>query len=139
MLMRIAIFVPKDVHYLELAGIMDVFAEANARINDVRYEVAIVVEDDRTIRCASGLRVVPDCAYDAYPGSPDTLLVAGSVGVPHPPGRKVVEWLAETAPQTRRYGSICTGDRYFLYKPGGHPLQYFPLARASDFSSRILT
>lgn len=107
--MRIVIFVPADVHSLELAGLMDVFAEANARLGKIFYDVAVVAEDDRMIRCASGLRVLPDCAFDMYPSTPDTLLVAGSVGVPHGPGRQVIDWLASMAPQTRRYGSVCTG------------------------------
>lgn len=107
--MRIVIFVPADVHSLELAGLTDVFAEANARVGKMFYEVAIVAEDDRTIRCASGLRVVPDWAFNAYSGGPDTLLVAGSVGVPHPPGRQVIDWLVSIVPETRRYGSVCTG------------------------------
>lgn len=56
--MRIAIFAPADVHSLELAGLMDVFAEANTRAGKIFYDVAVVAEDDRTIRCASGLRVL---------------------------------------------------------------------------------
>jgi transcriptional regulator GlxA family with amidase domain len=107
--MRIVIFVPKDVHSLELAGLMDVFAEANARAGKMFYEVAVVTEHDRTIRCASGLRVVPDFAFYSYPGCPDTLLVAGSVGVPYATDRQVIDWLINTVPETRRYGSVCTG------------------------------
>lgn len=107
--MRIVIFVPADVHSLELAGLMDVFAEANARAGKAFYDVAVVAEDDRTIRCASGLRVLPDYAFDAYPSSPDTLLVAGSVGVPQRPVKRVIDWLTSMAPRTRRYGSVCTG------------------------------
>lgn len=107
--MRIVIYVPADVHSLELAGLTDVFAEANARLGSAFYEVAVIAEDDRTIRCASGLRVLPDYAFDVYPNCPDTLLVAGSVGVPLAPGRQVVDWLAGMATQTRRYGSVCTG------------------------------
>ena len=107
--MRIVIFVPSDVHSLELAGLMDVFAEANARAGEMVYEVDIVAEDAGTIRCASGLRVLPDYAFSAYPNCPDTLLVAGSVGVPQPPGRQVIDWLTGMAPKSRRYGSICTG------------------------------
>lgn len=107
--MRIAIFVPADVHSLELAGLTDVFAEANARVGRVCYDVAVVAEHDSIIRCASGLRVLPDYQFDAYPESPDTLLVVGSVGVPRRPGRQVIDWLTSRAPQTRRYGSVCTG------------------------------
>jgi len=50
--MRIVIFVPADVHCLELAGLMDVFAKANTRVDTPIYEVTIVAEGDRTIRCA---------------------------------------------------------------------------------------
>ena len=107
--MRVVIFAPSNVHSLELAGLLDVFAEANIRAAETVYEVAIVAEDDRPILCGSGLRVLPDLAYLAIPNDPDTLLVAGSVGVPSPPGRAVIDWLTRMAPQTRRYGSVCTG------------------------------
>lgn len=63
--MRIVICVPADVHSLELAGPTDVFAEANALVDKVFYEVSIAAEDDRTIRCASVLSNLPDCAFNA--------------------------------------------------------------------------
>jgi transcriptional regulator GlxA family with amidase domain len=107
--MRIVIFAPANVHSLELAGLMDVFAEANARMATRFYDVAIVAEDAGPILCGSGLRVIPDSDCFSMPGAPDTLLVAGSVGVPGIAGQAVVDWLAETAPQTRRHGSVCTG------------------------------
>lgn len=107
--MQVVIFIPSNVHSLELAGLTDVFAEANARAAQAFYDVTIVAEDDHPIRCGSGLRVLPDLAYLSSPGDPDTLLVAGSVGVPDPPGRDVLDWLNRIAPRTRRYGSVCTG------------------------------
>lgn len=107
--MRVTIFAPSDVHSLELAGLMDVFAEANARIAEAFYKVGLVAEGDRPIRCGSGLRVLPDSDYLMSPRDPDTLLVAGSVGIPAAPEKAMIDWLARTAPQTRRYGSVCTG------------------------------
>jgi transcriptional regulator GlxA family with amidase domain len=107
--MRVVIFVPSNVHSLELAGLMDVFAEANARAAESFYVLTIVAENDRPIRCGSGLRVLPDCDFLASLDGIDTLLVAGSVGVPNPPGKAVIDWLSRTAPQTRRHGSVCTG------------------------------
>jgi transcriptional regulator GlxA family with amidase domain len=107
--MRIVIFAPSNVHSLELAGLMDVFAEANARAAEKCYEVAIVAEDDQPILCGSGLRVLPDAGYLSVLKGPDTILVAGSVGMPKAPGGQVIDWLARMAPQTRRYGSVCTG------------------------------
>lgn len=107
--MRIVIFVPADVHSLELAGLMDVFAEANTRAGKAFYDVAVVAEQDHTIRCASGLRVLPDYVFHEYSNSPDTLLVAGSVGVPRRQSGPVIDWLTSMAPKARRYGSVCTG------------------------------
>lgn len=107
--MRIVIFVPSNVHSLELAGLMDVFAEANARAAKTCYEVALVAENDQPILCSSGLRVIPDAGYLSVLKGPDTILVAGSVGIPNTPGGQVIEWLARIAPQARRYGSVCTG------------------------------
>ena len=107
--MQVVIFVPTNVHSLELAGLTDVFAEANDGAARAVYEVTIVAENDHPIRCASGLRVLPDLSYLASPDGPDTLLVAGSVGVPHAPRSEVIDWLVRTAPRTRRWGSVCTG------------------------------
>lgn len=107
--MQVVIFVPPNVHSLELAGLTDVFAEANARVGDTFYDVKVVAADDRPVHCGSGLTVLPDAACFASPENPDTLLVAGSVGVPVPSGTTVVEWLMRMAPRTRRYGSVCTG------------------------------
>lgn len=107
--MRIVIFVPANVHALEVAGLTDVFAEANARVGEQLYEVAIVAEDDHPVRCGSGLTLLPDSAFSAIASGVDTLLVAGSVGVPTSPGSAVIQWLTRMAPQARRYGSVCTG------------------------------
>lgn len=107
--MQVVIFVPSNVHALELAGLTDVFAEANARAGKIFYEVSIVAQDESPVRCGSGLRVLPDSSYLASPDCPDTLLVAGSVGTPSSPGSDVIDWLTRMAPQARRYGSVCTG------------------------------
>lgn len=107
--MQVVIFVPSNVHSLELAGLMDVFAEANSRAAQPFYEVSVVAEAHGPILCGSGLRVLPDTDYRSSFASPDTLLVAGSVGVPESPGGDVINWLSGLAPRTRRYGSVCTG------------------------------
>lgn len=107
--MRIVIFAPSNVHSLELAGLMDVFAEANARVGEIVYEVAVAAEDEQPVVCGSGLRVVPDTSYLAITSSPDTFLVAGSVGVPAAAPREITDWFVRMAGQARRYGSVCTG------------------------------
>ncbi|GGF33762.1 transcriptional regulator [Youhaiella tibetensis] len=115
--MQIVIFAPKSVHSLELAGLMDVFAEANTRVGEIFYEVAIAAEDDQPIVCGSGLRIVPDVSYLAVTDSPDTFLAAGSVGVPAAPPREITDWIVRIAAHTRRHGSVCTGA--FLLGEGG--------------------
>ena len=40
--MQVVIFAPSNVHALELAGLTDVFAEANARTAESFYDVMIV-------------------------------------------------------------------------------------------------
>jgi transcriptional regulator GlxA family with amidase domain len=107
--MRIVIFAPSNVHALELAGLTDVFSEANTRAGEPVYEVMLVAEEERPILCGSGLRVVPDTSYLTVMDSPDTFLVAGSVGVPVAPPREITDWIARMAAQARRYGSVCTG------------------------------
>ncbi len=141
--MRVVIFSPSNVHSLELAGLMDVFAEANARAEEAFYDVAIVAEDDRPIHSGSGLTVLPDAAYLAVPDGPDTLLVAGSAGVPTAPHQDVIDWLARIAPQTRRYGSVCTGA-FLLGDAGlldGHRVathwQYAPLLAERFPSAKV--
>ena len=91
--MRIVIYSPSNVHSLELAGLMDVFADANAHAAETFYDVNIVAEHDSPIRCGSELRVLPDSAYLAIVDTPDTLPVAGSVGVPDTRGKGVIDWL----------------------------------------------
>lgn len=80
--MRIVIFAPSDVHSLELSGLTDVFSEANLRVAENRYQVEVVAVDEGPIECGSGLRILPNHAYHRISDAPDTLLMAGSVGVP---------------------------------------------------------
>ncbi len=53
----VIIFAPSDVHSLKLAGLMDVFAEANARVAEAFYEFGLVAEEDRPIRSAEPVDV----------------------------------------------------------------------------------
>ncbi len=107
--MRIVIFAPSNVHSLELSGLTDVFSEANLRADKNFYEVEVAAANEDPIQCGSGLRILPDHAYHMINDAPDTLLMAGSVGVPSVGHQDVIEWIKRVAPQTRRYGSVCTG------------------------------
>lgn len=107
---NIVIFAPANVHALEIASVMDVFNEANAQADaDILYTLTLVAERPDVIRCASGLRIIPDLSIlDPAPDT-DTLLVGGSYGVPGVPSEAVVSWLQQRSASARRYGAVCTG------------------------------
>jgi transcriptional regulator GlxA family with amidase domain len=108
--LHIVIFAPVDVHAFEVASVMDAFHEANSQAKFAQlYKISFVAEERDVIRCASGLRIVPDaCIDDALPDV-DTLIAAGSYGIPSPPSSRVTEWLRQRSAKARRFGAVCTG------------------------------
>ena len=105
----VVIFAPPDVHAFEIASAMDVFNEANAQAAATLYSLTFVAERRDIIRCASGLRIVPDSSIDDPLPRADTVIVAGSHGIPGPPSEAVIEWLRQCSRSARRYGAACTG------------------------------
>ena len=107
---NVVIFAPVDVHALEVASVMDVFNEANTQASSPRlYSMTLVAERRDPIRCASGLRIVPDLSIDDPVPEADTLMVAGSYGIPGTPSAAVSAWLRRRSQTARRYGAVCTG------------------------------
>jgi transcriptional regulator GlxA family with amidase domain len=106
---NVTIFAPADVHSLEISGVMDAFHEANRHYGHTLYELCVVAETQDPIRCASGLRIVPDHTIDDAPAALDTLVVTGSYGVPKTPGAAVLAWIGDQAGAARRHGAVCTG------------------------------
>ncbi len=89
---------------------MDVFNEANAQGGPAAlYAMTFVAERRDTIRCSSGLKIVPDLSVDDPAPDADTLVVAGSYGIPGMPSDAVVAWLQQRSVAARRYGAVCTG------------------------------
>lgn len=108
--MLITIFVPPNVHLLEIAGLGDAFFEANQKMETGdSYVVQLVTEDGSPLQSASGVTFEPDGGIGDSIGPCDTLIVVGPYGVPTPPSDAVKAWLSEQARQARRYGSTCTG------------------------------
>jgi transcriptional regulator GlxA family with amidase domain len=108
---RVALIVFEDVQALDVAGPMDVFAEANKFLRDEqRYDVALVGMRAGPLRCANGMDINVGFGYADYVGQPDLILVAGGPRLPdfHPePG--ILEWMREKAEGARRFGSVCNG------------------------------
>lgn len=106
---NVTIFAPYDVHSLEISGAMDAFYEANRNAGQPLYELCVAAETKGPIRCASGLRIMPDRAIGEALPAPDTFVVAGSYGVPDRPSAVVLDWIGTQARSARRHGAVCTG------------------------------
>lgn len=105
----IAILALPGMQMLDVAGPLDVFAEANVQSGRTAYRTCVIGTTRSMIVASSGMRVLPDQSLDDA-GVFDTLLVAGaphlSVDAIDP---RVLDWLRAQAPHSRRYGSVCSG------------------------------
>jgi transcriptional regulator GlxA family with amidase domain len=110
----IAILALPGVQLLDVAGPLDVFAEANVQTGKPVYRLHVVASQPGAITSSSGTRLLPDFVItDVDAGTIDTLLVAGCPNASQArPEAAVIDWLRMAAPQTRRYGSVCTGAFY---------------------------
>ncbi len=108
--MLFTIFVPDNVHLLEIAGVRDPLFEANCKIQSGgSYQSRLVTEHGTSASSASGVTFVPDASIREATDPSDTLIVLGPYGVPPPLSGEVMNWLREQAKNSRRYGSTCTG------------------------------
>ncbi|MDR3489823.1 MAG: GlxA family transcriptional regulator [Bradyrhizobium sp.] len=107
----IAILALPGVQMLDVAGPLDVFAEANVQSGQKAYVPRVVATTEGPIISCSGLRLLPDevIGFDS-PAVFDTLLIAGA---PHlgdvPADGRIIDWLRSSAPKSRRFGSVCSG------------------------------
>jgi len=108
---KVAIVVFEDVQALDVAGPMDVFAEANKFLpEDSRYDVALVGMRAGPLRCANGMDINVGFAYEDYEGQPDLILVAGGPRLPEfRPEPGILEWMRAKAEASLRFGSVCNG------------------------------
>jgi len=107
----VAIAIFPGVQALDVAGPLDVFAEANGFIdgND-RYEVKLLAADGAPLRASNGITLIADETFDAKRSTFDLALVAGGPALPESvPDTRLTNWLANVASQCERYGSVCTG------------------------------
>ena len=106
----IALLALPGVQLLDVAGPLDVFAEANVQAGRPVYTPCVVGLHSGPITSSSGVRLLPDYTLATAPESFDTLLVAGA---PHLSAALInpalLQWLRTHAPRTRRYGSVCSG------------------------------
>ncbi|MGJ7506361.1 GlxA family transcriptional regulator [Variovorax sp. GT1P44] len=109
--MKVAIVVFDGVQALDVAGPMDVFAEANNFLSpEQHYRVTLVGMHAGSVRCANGLELKVETDYLQYEDQPDLLLVAGGPKLPElRPEPSFLVWLSTKAEGARRFGSVCNG------------------------------
>lgn len=104
----IGILLFDDVEELDFAGPWEVFsATAQHLVPDDR--VVTIAQELRPIRCAKGLRVLPDCDFTTAPPL-DVVLVPGGQGTRREASNPtLIGWLREAGQGCQWVTSVCTG------------------------------
>ena len=96
-----------DLEELDAVGPWEVFTMVAQQRDDVR--VVSVAERRDVVRCAKGLRIVPDHDFSDAPDL-DVVLVPGGIGTRREVDNPImIEWLMKVAPGCRWVTSVCTG------------------------------
>ena len=104
---RIGIVLYPDSEELDWVGPFEVFGMA-AMGRDL--EVVTIAESTEAVRCAKGLRVLPDHSFETAP-SLDVVLVPGGQGSRVQMKNPVLlDWLRDVAPGCSWVTSVCTGS-----------------------------
>lgn len=108
MTIRIGILIFDGAEELDFVGPYEVFTMARALRAD-SCEVNLIAERDALVRCAKGMRVLPDVTT-ATCGTLDVLLVPGGQGTRREVENKpLLGWIAEIAKSAKWVTSVCTG------------------------------
>jgi transcriptional regulator GlxA family with amidase domain len=103
----IGILLFDDVEELDFVGPWEVFTSAAAGRPDDR--VVTIAQSTAPVRCAKGLRVLPDHAFDDAPAL-DVVLVPGGQGTRREVDNPVlIDWIRAVVPGCRWVTSVCTG------------------------------
>lgn len=101
------IFIFDDAEELDFVGPWEVFTSA-AALNEGN-RVVTIAESQRAVRCAKGLRVLPDHTFADAPRL-DVVLVPGGMGTRREADNPaVIEWLRTVSQQCTWITSVCTG------------------------------
>lgn len=108
MTIRIGILIFDGAEELDFVGPWEVFTMARALKPD-GCEVLLVAERDTAVRCAKGMRVLPDVTTAAC-GALDVLLVPGGQGTRREVENKgLLEWISRASRTAKWVTSVCTG------------------------------
>jgi len=114
----IGIVVFEDAEELDFVGPWEVFTMARKALGPdpaggappEGLGVALIAEHAAPVRCAKGMRVVPDCSFDDAPPL-DVVLVPGGAGTRREADNPVLlDFLRKAAPRCSWVTSVCTGS-----------------------------
>jgi transcriptional regulator GlxA family with amidase domain len=109
--MKVGIVVFDGVQALDVAGPMDVFAEANTFLPEhQRYQVSLVGSQAGAVSCSNGMQLSVPYGYADFQAPFELLLIAGGPQLPDArPEAGFLRWLQDQARDAARFGSVCTG------------------------------
>ncbi|MEM5447659.1 GlxA family transcriptional regulator [Paraburkholderia guartelaensis] len=109
--MKVAIVVPDGVQAMDIAGLLDVFCEANRLLGETRqYQVPLVGEHAGAVACSNAMQLCVPWVYGDFRANIDVLLVTGSAHATHDgPKPDFLDWLRRRALESKRYGCVCNG------------------------------
>ncbi len=108
MTLQIGILIFDGAEELDFVGPYEVFTMAKA-LKPGSCEVVLIAERETAIRCAKGMRVLPDTTT-ASCGKLDVLLIPGGQGTRREvENRPLLDWIAKTAADATWITSVCTG------------------------------
>ncbi|MCX8666769.1 GlxA family transcriptional regulator [Acetobacteraceae bacterium B3987] len=108
---KVVLVLQEGVQALDVAGPLDVFAEANARLPVCEhYDCYLAGHHTAPMRASNGLLFSAHMAFEQASDMFHTVLVPGGPGLPESPeDRTISAWLRAVCGKATRYGSICTG------------------------------
>jgi transcriptional regulator GlxA family with amidase domain len=109
--MKVAIVIFDGVQALDVAGPLDVFAEANTILTaEQKYEVTLVGPKAGPVTCSNGMGLSVPYSYADLDTQWDLLLIAGGPQLPDVQlSDDFLTWLRNQARDAARFGSICNG------------------------------
>jgi transcriptional regulator GlxA family with amidase domain len=109
--MKVLMLAFPKAQMLDIAGPLDVFAEAGRQIrNRSAYRLELVAPTMEPLTTSNGVRLLPDATLETASEDADTLLIAGNpFMVDHESNPAVADWLRLMVKRVRRVGSVCSG------------------------------
>jgi len=99
-----------EAEELDFVGPWEVFSMATLDLPESTSRVVSIAERSEPVRCANGLRVLPDCTFADAPAL-DVVLVPGGWGTRTEAENPVLlEWLRKVSPGCTWVTSVCTGS-----------------------------